>query len=75
MAITTISCDPPGTPVAVCASRSSLTPFYVDVAVKRWQAFTGKHATLLSTGQTFEQVASERAAAPEPYKIEKHVEA
>ena len=31
-------------------------PLYVDVAVKRWQDFTGKQATLESTGQTFEEV-------------------
>jgi DNA modification methylase len=40
-----------------------LDPLYVDVAIKRWQAFTGEHATLLATGQTFERVAAERGAA------------
>jgi DNA modification methylase len=30
---------------------------YVDVAVRRWQAFTGRSATLLSGGRTFEEVA------------------
>lgn len=30
-----------------------LSPQYVDVAVKRWQAFTGKRATLESTGVEF----------------------
>lgn len=33
-----------------------IDPAYVDVAVKRWQDFTGKQATLESTGQTFEEV-------------------
>jgi DNA modification methylase len=33
-----------------------LDPTYVDVAVRRWQAYTGKHATLVETGQTFEDV-------------------
>lgn len=33
-----------------------LNPAYIDVAVKRWQDFTGKQATLESTGQTFEEV-------------------
>ena len=33
---------------------------YVDVIVRRWQAFTGKSATLESTGQTFEQVQAQR---------------
>jgi ParB-like chromosome segregation protein Spo0J len=31
-------------------------PVYVDVAVRRWQAYTGKYATLVETGQTFEEV-------------------
>jgi DNA modification methylase len=33
-----------------------LSPQYVDVAVKRWQSFTGKTATLEETGQTFTEV-------------------
>jgi hypothetical protein len=37
----------------------------VDVAVRRWQAFTGKNAALLSNGRLFEAVAAERLAAPE----------
>lgn len=37
-----------------------LDPAYVDVAVKRWQEFTGEKATLESTGQTFEEVSQER---------------
>jgi DNA modification methylase len=39
-----------------------MSPAYVDVAVTRWQAFTGKTATLESTGQTFAEVAEERKA-------------
>ncbi len=35
-------------------------PRYVDVAVLRWQVFTGKQATLESSGQTFEDVEEER---------------
>ncbi len=30
-----------------------LSPQYVDVAVRRWQQFTGKRATLESTGAEF----------------------
>jgi DNA modification methylase len=41
-----------------------LDPLYVDVAVRRWQAFTGKEATLAASGLTFAQVAEERAAGP-----------
>jgi DNA modification methylase len=37
-----------------------LSPQYVDVAVKRWQAFTGKEATLDGDGRTFEQIDDER---------------
>jgi DNA modification methylase len=37
-----------------------LDPKYCDVIVKRWQDFTGNKATLESTGQTFEDVASNR---------------
>jgi DNA modification methylase len=35
-----------------------ISPAYVDVALLRWQAFTGEQATL--DGQTFEQVKAER---------------
>src|SRR5947199_5068311 len=34
-----------------------LDPLYVDVAIKRWQAFTGDSATLLADGRTFDAVA------------------
>jgi DNA modification methylase len=34
-----------------------LSALYVDVIVKRWQDFTGKQATLESTGQTFDETA------------------
>lgn len=39
-----------------------INPLYVDVSIKRWQAFTGKRATLES-GATFEEVTHERAEA------------
>ncbi len=35
-------------------------PRYVDVAVRRWQAFTGKVVTLDSDGRTFEALSSDR---------------
>jgi DNA modification methylase len=35
---------------------------YVDVAIRRWQAFTGLSATLQNDGRTFERVAADRAA-------------
>ena len=34
---------------------------YCDVIVKRWQDFTGKHATLEATGQTFADVTGGRS--------------
>lgn len=37
-----------------------LNPAYVDVAIKRWQDFTGKDATLEETGQTFSEVDEDR---------------
>ena len=37
-----------------------LSPAYVDVAVQRWQAFTGKAATLERGGEPFAAVASAR---------------
>ena len=38
-----------------------LEPHYNDVIVQRWQDYTGKHATLESTGQTFAEVKAERS--------------
>jgi len=37
-----------------------LDPSYVDVAVRRWQAFTGTNATLGSDTGSFKEVAAER---------------
>ena len=37
-----------------------LDPRYVDVAIKRWQDFTGKKAVLEATGQTFDDAADAR---------------
>jgi DNA modification methylase len=43
-----------------------LDPLYVDVAVRRWQSFTGRHATLLCSGMVFEQVATQRSGEKTP---------
>ncbi len=40
----------------------ALSPGYVDVAVLRWQAFTGQTAALESTGQPFAAVQAARVA-------------
>jgi DNA modification methylase len=37
-----------------------LSPQYVDLAVRRWEQFTHREATLQATGQTFGAVKSER---------------
>jgi DNA modification methylase len=39
---------------------TDLEPRYVDVAVRRWQAFTGKTACLSGDGRSFDVVAGER---------------
>jgi len=37
-----------------------ISPAYVDVAVERWQAETGKNAILDADGRTFAEVKAER---------------
>ena len=41
-----------------CAAME-LAPDYTDIAIKRWQEFTGKQATHEATGRTFAQLAQE----------------
>jgi DNA modification methylase len=38
-----------------------LDPLYVDVAVRRWQDFTGEKATLQADGRSFDEIACARA--------------
>ncbi len=45
------------------ARAIELDEAYVDVAVRRWEAYTGKNAVLAGTGQTFDQVSAERDPA------------
>ena len=40
-----------------------LNPVYVDVAVERWQAFTGKEAMLDGSDKTFNALKAEREGA------------
>ncbi|QYU69813.1 ParB N-terminal domain-containing protein [Leptolyngbya sp. 15MV] len=42
-----------------------IEPGYVDVAIRRWQAMSGEEAVLAESGQSFREVAAERAAATE----------
>jgi len=43
-----------------CVYAMELNPPYVDVAIKRWQDFTGQKAVLEADGRTFEDVAAQR---------------
>jgi DNA modification methylase len=45
------------------ARAMELDPKFVDVAVRRWERYTGKSAVLEATGQTFEEVEEARRAA------------
>jgi DNA modification methylase len=42
-----------------CARLIELEPKYVDVTVRRWQNLTGLKAVLVTTGQTFDELAKE----------------
>lgn len=53
---TIIACEQLG---RVCHAIE-IEPAYVEVAILRWQAFTGKVATLEATGQTFTEIMGER---------------
>jgi DNA modification methylase len=44
-----------------CCHALELSPAYVDVAVLRWQAFTGQQATLEGDDRSFAEVAAQRA--------------
>jgi DNA methylase len=58
-----------GTTIIACEKEArialaiELEPAYVDVAVTRWQNFTGKQAVLDGDGRTFDEIALERAGA------------
>jgi DNA modification methylase len=47
--------------VARRAYGLEIDPLYVDVAVRRWQAYTKRDALLQGTGQTFDEVAAVRS--------------
>ena len=40
-----------------------IEPLYVDVAIRRWQAFTGREATLSPEGPTYAAVQAARSAS------------
>jgi len=53
------------------ARALEIDPLYVDVAIRRWEALTGKSATLVS-GETFEEIAEQRTAALQPHQPEEN---
>jgi DNA modification methylase len=44
------------------ARALEIDPAYVDVAIRRWQTYTGKRAVLAATGETFEEREEKRTA-------------
>jgi DNA modification methylase len=44
------------------ARALEIDPTYVDVAVRRWQAYTGKSAVLAGSGETYETIEQQRVA-------------
>jgi DNA modification methylase len=42
------------------ARALEIDPNYVDVAIRRWEAYTGKSAVLADSGETFEAIAERR---------------
>jgi DNA modification methylase len=50
------------------AYAMELEPRYIDVAVRRWQAFTRRDAIHIETGQTFDERALARDGTPQPQK-------
>src|SRR5437868_4093289 len=43
-----------------------IAPRFVDLAVRRWQAFTGKDSIEINSGETFDDLAIERAPPAAP---------
>ncbi len=44
------------------ARAIELDPLYVDVAIRRWQSYTGENATMALSGETFAEVEQRRAS-------------
>jgi DNA modification methylase len=42
-----------------------IEPAYIDVAIRRWEAMTGQEAVLEGTGETFAEIAQQRAELSE----------
>jgi DNA modification methylase len=52
-----------GEMIGRCVYAIELNPAYVDVAVTRWQNFTGKQATNEATGKTFDETKAKMEGA------------
>lgn len=46
-----------------------LDPIYVDVVIRRWEAFTGRKSMLDGEGASFEEVATQRGEQPKPPNV------
>jgi DNA modification methylase len=46
------------------ARALEIDPIYVDVAVRRWQTYTGKAAVLAGSGESYEIIEEQRTAKP-----------
>ena len=55
-----------------CARGIEIDTTYVDVAIKRWQTYTGKNATLAATGRSFEEVEETRTEPSLQAAIDPH---
>jgi DNA modification methylase len=51
------------------ARALEIDPHYVDVAVRRWETYTGRVAVLAATGSTFEETAEERTGQSVPFLL------
>jgi DNA modification methylase len=47
------------------ARAIELDPLYVDVAIRRWQTYTGEAATMAITGETFAEIEERRVDPPQ----------
>jgi DNA modification methylase len=46
-----------------------IDPLYVDVAVRRWQRYSGKPARLEGSNATFEEIADRRSSGPPHHDV------
>ena len=49
-----------------CCHAIELNPAYVDIAVERWQNFTGQEATLESSGESYNAIKAKKDGSEKP---------